>query len=85
MDKLKMSHVKHKGYEMKLNKEQLEIMSHTSSRAAGGLYCGDSSDMQILVENGLMISAGRKSFVPDEYFRITKKGEEVLRFNLTKQ
>ena len=62
-----------------LNKEQLAILDHTAHRAAGGLYCGDSSDMQELVEAGLMVSAGRKSFVLDEYFRMTGKGREVLR------
>lgn len=59
---------------MKLNKEQIAIMRHTTTGAPGGLYCGNSKDMQALVAGGLMVSAGRKSFVPDEYFRITKKG-----------
>jgi len=35
--------------------------------------------MQALVSAGLMESAGRKSFVPDEYFRMTGKGREALR------
>jgi hypothetical protein len=35
--------------------------------------------MQKLIEAGLMVSAGCKSFVPDEYFRMTDKGHEVLR------
>lgn len=63
----------------RLNKEQLAILDHTAHRAAGGLYCGDSPDMQKLIEAGLMVSAGCKSFVPDEYFRMTDKGHEVLR------
>ena len=62
-----------------LNKEQLAILDHTAHRAAGGLYCGDSPDMQKLVDAGLMVSAGRKSFVPDEYFRMTSKGRETLK------
>jgi len=65
-----------------MNKNQLEILQHTVSRAAGGLFCGDSPDMQALVKEGLMISytnLWRKSFVPDEYFSITSKGREALR------
>jgi len=64
---------------MNLNKEQLAILDHTVSRAANGLYCGDSSDMQKLVEAGLMASQGRKSFVPDEYFCITAIGLEAIK------
>jgi len=62
-----------------LNKEQLAILDHTAHRAAGGLYCGDSPDLQALVDMGLMVSAGRKTFVPDEYFRLTSQGRSVLR------
>ena len=71
---------------MILNREQQEILIHTACRAAGGYYCGDSryycgdsQDMQVLVAAGLMESAGRKSFVPDEYFRLTPKGCDWLR------
>lgn len=64
---------------MELNREQREILEHTVSRAAGGLYCGDGPDMQALVSAGLMEFAGRKSFVPDPYFRITSAGREALR------
>jgi hypothetical protein len=66
---------------LKLTKEQLAILKHTSGRAPGGLYCGDSPDMQILVKEGLMESAGHKSFVPDEYFRLTNKGKMELKWN----
>lgn len=59
---------------MNLNAEQRAIMEHTQARAAGGFYCGDSPDMQQLVKLGLMESAGHKSFVPDEYFRLTSAG-----------
>jgi len=62
-----------------LNKEQLAILDHTAHRAAGGLYCGDSPDMQKLVDAGLMVPAGRKSFVPDEYFRMTGQGRKAMR------
>ncbi len=63
---------------MQLNKEQLAILDHTAYRAAGGVYCGDSRDMQILVAKGLMVSAGRKGGVPDEYFRMTIEGREAM-------
>ncbi len=61
-----------------LNREQVEILEHTAHRAAAGLFCGDSLAMQQLVELGLMEPAGRKSFVPDPYFRITLRGRRVL-------
>lgn len=64
---------------MELNTEQKAILDHTAHRAAGGLFCGGGSDMQELVDLGLMESVGRKSFVPDEYFRMTGKGREALR------
>jgi len=35
--------------------------------------------MDALVAEGLMEYAGRKSFVPDPYYRITSKGRTVLR------
>jgi len=59
---------------MKLNKEHIAILKHTTDRSANGLYCGDSPEMKELVLGGLMESAGRKSFVPDEYFRLTSEG-----------
>ncbi len=64
---------------VKLNNEQRDILDHTANRAAQGLYCGDSPDMQSLVKHGLMVSAGRKSFVPDEFFSITTKGKQALK------
>jgi len=64
--------------EITINQEQKEILDHTMHRAANGLYCGDSEDMQDLVKKGLMVSAGKKSFVPDEYFKITEKGRKVF-------
>ncbi len=62
----------------KLTRDHLAILDHTEHRAARGLYCGDSPEIQELVRRGLMASAGRKSFVPDEYFRITAAGRETL-------
>lgn len=66
---------------MSISSEQLEILYHTEHRAAGGFYCGGGKDMDALVAAGLMESAGRKSFVPDEYFRITSNGRTALRKN----
>ena len=63
---------------MAITNNQREILKHTACRAAGGLYCGDSNDMQELVRLGLMKSAGEKSFVPDEYFRMTALGRKAL-------
>lgn len=64
---------------MELNKEHRDILEHTSSRASGGLYCGDSPKMQELVQAGFMEFVGKKSFVPDAYFRITKAGLDKLK------
>lgn len=64
---------------MALKRQQIEILRHTLHRAAGGLFCGGGPDMDALVAAGLMESAGRKSFVPDEYFRITSAGRSALR------
>jgi hypothetical protein len=63
---------------MNLTREHVEILRHTRDRAAGGYYCGDSPAMQELVANGLMIYAGRKSFVPDSYFQLTSKGRATI-------
>ena len=65
-----------------LNVEQVAILNHTFNNEHG-LFCGDSKNMQALVEQGLMESAGRKSFVPDEYFRLTDTGKEVVKTALT--
>ena len=67
------------GLEFTPSRRQIEILDHTVHRAAGGLYCGGGPDMDALVAAGMMESAGRKSFVPDEYFRITAKGRSALR------
>lgn len=62
-----------------LTNEQYEILHHTEHRAAGGLYCGGGKAMDDLVARGLMQCAGRKSFVPDAYYRITAAGRTMLR------
>jgi hypothetical protein len=61
-----------------LSREQKDILWHTATRAAGGLYCGNSPEMLELEEAGLMQAVGKKAFVPDEYFRITPEGLEVF-------
>lgn len=63
---------------MSISNVQLEILKHTAYHAAQGLFCGDSPAMQSLVSGGLMEEAGKKSFVPDTYFRITAKGRKEL-------
>lgn len=63
---------------MTLNNEHHAILYHTMNRAFGRLYCGDSTEMQELVQAGLMVSAGKKSFAPDEYFTITYEGKQAL-------
>ena len=62
-----------------LSREQLSILDHTEHRAAGGYYCGGGKDMDALVAAGLMEYAGRKSFVPDPYYKITSAGRSALR------
>ena len=57
---------------------QWEILDHTKHRAANQNYCGDSSDMQVLVKLSLMRSVGKVGFCEDEYFTITKAGREQL-------
>lgn len=61
---------------MELTSEHIEILKHTQKN---GLFCGDGPEMKQLCEFKLMESAGRKSFVPDEYFRITDEGNDVLK------
>jgi len=60
---------------MELNEEQKAIIEHTIKN---DYYCGSSKDMQILVKAGLMQYAGQKSFVPDPYFKVTRKGREAV-------
>lgn len=64
---------------MIITNSQREILDHTAHRTAGGLYCGDSDDMQELVRLGLMVSVGKKPFVPDEYFKLTGAGRKALK------
>jgi len=64
-----------------VSKREFDILDHTINRAANGLYCGDSDEMKRLVQAGLMECAGRKSFVPEPYFRITASGREAWKAN----
>lgn len=64
---------------MELNTEQKAIIDHTINRAAGGLFCGGSKDMDALCEAGLMECVGKKSFVPDPYYRVTRLGREAVK------
>lgn len=57
--------------EAEFNDEHLAILSHTNKNK---LFCGGSPEMDLLVERGYMEYAGRKSFVPDPYYRLTPKG-----------
>ena len=61
---------------MLLNSEQMGILKHTDRN---GLFCGGGKDMDILCQHELMEFAGRKSFVPDPYFRITAKGRSAIK------
>lgn len=61
-----------------LSQNQMNILEHTMYRAANGNYCGNSVGMQVLVNKGLMTSAGFNGFTPDEYFRLTVLGHKVL-------
>lgn len=66
---------------MTITKKHIDIMEHTLNGAPNGYYCGDSPEMQELVAAGMMVYAGRKSYVPDPYFTLTRKGREALQSN----
>lgn len=64
---------------MELTAEQLAILDHTIRRAPGELFCGDDPERLGLVDAGLMEFAGRKSFVPDPFYRVTPAGRDAVR------
>jgi len=64
--------------DLKLTKKHIEILFHTQNRAANGRYCGDSTFMQDLVQMGFMVLCGKVSFVPDEYFQLTRAGHDII-------
>lgn len=61
---------------MKLNNEQQAIIEHT---IRNGLFCGGSKDMEALCDAGFMEFAGKKSFVPDPYYRVTSAGKKAIK------
>jgi len=60
---------------MELTKEHIDILKHTKNN---GYYCGDSKEVQELCDLKMMEFAGRKSFVPDPYFKLSKDGLSTL-------
>ena len=60
---------------MELTNEHIEILKHTQKV---GLFCGDSKEIDELCEFKMMEYAGKKSFVPDAYYRITSDGISTL-------
>lgn len=60
---------------MEMTKEHIGILKHTEKN---GLFCGDSKEMQELCDLKMMEFAGKKSFVPDPYFRLMPDGKSAL-------
>ena len=60
---------------MELTNEHIEILKHTEKN---GLFCGDSQEMKELCALKMMEYAGRKSFVPDPYYRLASDGKSML-------
>lgn len=60
---------------MEITKEHIEILKHTEKH---GLYCGDSKEMQELCAFKMMEFAGKKSFVPDSYYKLAADGISAL-------
>lgn len=65
--------------QIELNEEEIAILDHTVNRAAGGRYCGDSDDMDILVDKGLMKCVGTVAWCPDKFYTITEEGRSILK------
>jgi hypothetical protein len=61
---------------MNINNEQKAILKHANNN--NGLYCGGSQTMDSLCKLDLMEYAGKKTFVPDPYYKITGKGKNIL-------
>ena len=62
---------------MEMNNEHRSILAHTYKNHQK-LFSGSSRERSELCEAGLMKWAGRKSFVPDPYYTITKAGIDEL-------
>jgi hypothetical protein len=61
-----------------MTQEQKEILKHANKHI---FYCGGGPDMDSLCDQGLMAYAGKKSFVPDPYYKITNAGKKALEAN----
>ena len=59
-----------------LDNEQIAIIEHTIKN---GLFCGESKEMDDLCDKGLMECVGKKSFVPDKYYKVTNEGKAALK------
>lgn len=57
------------------NEEQLNILMHTRKNS---FFCGESADMNILCDKGLMEFAGKKPFFHDSYYELTDVGKQWL-------
>lgn len=69
----------------KLTKEEYSIINHTLTRSANKLYCCPEKEVSILLGKNLMEFAGVVPFVPDPYWRVTKKGEEAYNQELERR
>jgi len=64
---------------MELKKTHIEIMKHTDLNQ---FYCGDEPELAELCDAGLMKCLGKKSFVPEPYYKLTDVGQEaIFKFN----
>lgn len=61
--------------EIEVNLEQINILKHA---AKTDFYCGGSPEMNDLCAKKLMKYAGKKSFVPNSYYKITFLGRELI-------
>lgn len=63
---------------MNLTSEHIAIMKHTATRAAGGMYYGDSPEMRELEKAGLMVFMGKPAFSHDPVFSLTTAGKDIV-------
>lgn len=63
-------------FHMMLTSKHTEILEHTYFRAAGQTYCGMEHELDELCFIGFMQHVGRKSFVPEPYYRLTEYGRQ---------
>ena len=60
---------------MELTTEHKAILEHTR---INGRFCGNSKEMDELVEEGYMSYLGKAAWCPDPYFQITRKGIDII-------